>query len=220
MIEAYTKNLFIDFTGWFIKLADFAQKADDNSSLPKLELLLHTGNTIRGSIIGYDRARPENVLMILEISDFDAKTRVTLVPSTQVVALTFLDAIQTLTTFKTNVIVSPLELKRTAKKIEEALEKTVSEKINLVLDADHFSEENRSVVLETIELLPLVFESLIEDDLGRNAVVENIKSIKISSAESDAITLENTELHIQKSPLAVFPSKEKERIKKEIESVL
>lgn len=220
MIEYYKKNLFIDFAGWFIKLADFAEKADDNSSLPKLELLLHTGNTIRGSIIGYDRTRQEKLLMVLEISDFHPKSRITLVPGLQVAAITFMDANKTLMSLETPSKVSVLELKRSAKIIEEDLEKSTTAKINLVLDTDNYPEEDRKLVLETIKFLPSIFESLTEDDLGKKAVGENIGSIKISITETDSTVLENKELHIAVSSGYKIPHKEKERFKKEIESVL
>lgn len=220
MIESYKQNLFIDFTGWFIKLADFAQKADENSSLPKLELLLHTGNVIRGCIIGYDRTRQEKLLMVLEISDFDAKSRITLVPGVQVAAITFRDADKTIMNLETPSKISVLELKRSAKIIEEDLEKSTASKISLVLDTENYPEENRKLVLETIKFLPSIFESLTEDELGKKAVVENIKNIKISIAEADSTVLDNKELHIITSSGYKFPHKEKERIKREIESVL
>ena len=220
MIESYKKNLFIDFSGWFIKLADFADKTEDIYSLPKLELLLHTGNIVRGCIVGYDRTKQEKLLMVLGIPDASLKTNVTLIPGVQVAALTFMDVDKTLAAFETRPLVSTLELKRTAKAIEEDLEKSINHKINLVLDAENYPESNRSTILEIIKLFPAIFDSLIEDELGKKSVVESIKSIKISLAENNKITLINKELHIEKSATTVFASKEKERIKKEIESVL
>ncbi|CAD0008843.1 hypothetical protein [Flavobacterium salmonis] len=220
MIQSYKKNLFIEFSGWFIKLADFADKAEDVYSLPKLELLLHTGNVIRGCIIGYDRTRQEKLLMVIGIPDANPKSEITLVPGSQVAAITFMDADTTLRVLEPNSVVSTLELKRTAKKAEEDLEKSTTEKINLVLDTDNYPENNRKIVLETIKLLPSIFESLIEDELGKKAVIENIKNIKISIAEDDSIVLENKELHIKISSVYKFPYKEKERIKKQIENAL
>lgn len=220
MIESYKKNLFIEFSGWFIKLADFADKAEDVYSLPKLELLLHTGNVIRGSIIGYDRTRQEKLLMVIGIPDSNPKSEITLVPGSQVAAITFMDASKTMEALEPNCVVSILELKRTAKKVEEDLEKSTTEKINLVLDIDNYPENNRNIVLETIKLLASIFESLIEDELGKKAVIENIKNIKISIAEGDSIVLENKELHIKISSGYKFPHKERERIKKQIESAL
>lgn len=220
MIESYKKNLFIEFSGWFIKLADFADKAEDVYSLPKLELLLHTGNVVRGSIIGYDRTRQEKLLMVIGIPDANPKSEITLVPGSQVAAITFMDANETIRFLEPNSIISILELKRTAKKIEEDLEKNITSKINLVLDTDSYPEENRKVVLETIKFLPSIFESLTEDELGKKAVVENIQNIKISIAKADSTVLENKELHIKISSGYKFSDKEKERIKKEIESAL
>lgn len=220
MIESYKKNLFIDFSGWFIKLADFADKTEDIYSLPKLELLLHTGNVVRGCIIGYDRTKQEKLLMVLGIPDASLKTNISLIPGVQVAALTFMDVDKTLSALETRPLVSTLELKRAAKTIEEDLEKSINYKINLVLDTENYPESSRSTILETIKLFPAIFDSLIEDELGKKLVFENIKSIKISLAENNKITLNNKELHIEKSAATVFVSKEKERIKKEIESVL
>lgn len=220
MIESYKKNLFIEFSGWFIKLADFADKAEDVYSLPKLELLLHTGNSIRGCIIGYDRTRQEKLLMVIGIPDSSPKSEITLVPGSQVASITFMDADNAIRVLEPNAAVSILELKRTAKKAEEDLEKNIASKISLVLDTDSYPEENRNLVLETIKFLPSIFESLTEDELGKKAVAENIETIKISIADTYSTVLDNKEVHITVSSGYKFPSKEKERIKKEIESIL
>ncbi|WP_163398821.1 hypothetical protein [Flavobacterium fluviatile] len=220
MIESYKKNLFIEFSGWFIKLADFADRAEDAYSLPKIELVLHTGNIIRGCIIGYDRTRQEKLLMVMGIPDSNPKSEITLIPESQVAAVTFMDADETLRVLEPDSVVSSLELKRTAKKVEEDLEKSTASKINLNLDTENYPEENRKLILETIKFLPSIFESLTEDELGKKAVVESIENIKISIAEADSIVLNNKELHIKTSSGYKFPHKEKERIKREIESVL
>jgi hypothetical protein len=220
MIESYKKNLFIEFSGWFIKLADFADRAEDVYNLPKLELVLHTGNVIRGCIIGYDRTRQEKLLMVIGIPDSEPKPEITLVPGSQVAAITFIDANETMRVLEPNSVISVLELKRTAKKVEEDLEKCTATNINLILDTENYPEENRKLVWETIKFFPSIFESLTEDKLGKKAVVENIQNIKISIAETDSTVLENKELHITISSGYKFPHKEKERIKKEIEDVL
>lgn len=220
MIESYKKNLFIEFSGWFIKLADFADRADDIYSLPKLKLVLHAGNVIRGSIIGYDRTRQEKLLMVMGIPDSGPQSEITLIPGSQVAAISFMDADETLRVLEPNAIVSVLELKRTARKVEEDLEKGITAKINLLLDTDSYPEENRKLVLDTIKFLPSIFESMTEDELGKKAVAGNIENIKISIAEEDSTVLENKELHIAISPGYKFPHKEKERVKREIESVL
>jgi hypothetical protein len=220
MISSYKNNLSIDFSGWFIKLADFADKAEDSSILPKVELILQTGNVITGSIIGYDRTMQEKLLMVLRISAFDAKSEVTIVPGMQVAAITFLDANSSLTVLENKSVISSLELKRAAKKTEEDLDKYTTGKINLILDADSYPEEHRRYVLEIINLLPALFSSLAKDEFGRKAIDENIDSIKIAIEENSTTSLTNKELLIAIKASYIFPEKEKERIKKEIESLL
>jgi hypothetical protein len=220
MIESYKKNLFIEFSGWFIKLADFADRAEDVYSLPKLELLLHTGNTIRGCIIGYDRTRQEKLLMMIGIPDSNPKSEITLVPGSQVAAITFMDADETLRVLEPNSVISILELKRAAKKVEEDLEKSTGEKIDLILNTENYPQEDRKIVLETIKFLPTIFESLSEDELGKKAVVDHIENIRISIGEADSMSLEDKELHITTSTGYKLPDKEKQRIKREIESLL
>jgi hypothetical protein len=220
MIESYKKNLFIEFSGWFIKLADFADRAEDVYSLPKLELLLHTGNTIRGCIIGYDRTRQEKLLMMIGIPDSNPKSEITLVPGSQVAAITFMDADETLRVLEPNSVISILELKRAAKKVEEDLEKSTGEKIDLILNTENYPQEDRKIVLETVKFLPTIFESLSEDELGKKAVVDHIENIRISIGEADSMSLEDKELHITTSTGYKLPDKEKQRIKREIESLL
>ena len=69
MIESYKKNLFRDFSSWFTELADLAENVTDNSSLPKLELLITSGNTIAGSIIHCKKKAQDYLLMILGLPD-------------------------------------------------------------------------------------------------------------------------------------------------------
>jgi hypothetical protein len=159
-------------------------------------------------------------LMVIGIPDSNPKSEITLVPGSQVATITFMDADETLRVLEPNSVVSILELKRTAKKVEEDLEKIVESKISLVLDTDNYPENNRKIVLETIKFLPSIFESLTEDKLGKKAVIENIENIKISITEANSMVLENKELHIATSTGYKLPGKEKERMKREIESIL
>lgn len=220
MISSYKKNLSIDFSAWFIKLADLADKAEDSSILPLIELVLHSGNIITGSIIGYDQTKQEKLLMVLRISSFDAKSEITIVPGIQVAAITFLDADRSLRVLENKSVISALELKRSARKIEEDLQKYTTEKITLILDTDNYPEGHRRYVLEVINLLPSIFTSLTQDEFGKKAVDENIASIEISLDESNKTSLENKKLLIGINASYKFPEKENERIKKEIESLL
>jgi hypothetical protein len=224
MIASYKKNLFKDFSSWFIELADLAQNTEDNSSLPKLELLLHTGNTLRGSIIHSRKTANEHLLMILGIPDSYSKSEVTLVSSTQVVALTLVEPSHYLKFFtapENTAIVGSLELKRAIKNSETELEKIIGQKTQFLLDVDSFPENSRSDVLRTIGYLPYIFETLTADELGKNLVQNAIKNIQITIGINNTTTLNEQTLHLEIfSPLTILESKEKERLKTAIENLL
>jgi hypothetical protein len=224
MIASYKKNLFKDFSSWFIELADLAQNTEDNSSLPKLELLLHTGNTLRGSIIHSRKTANEHLLMILGIPDSYSKSEVTLVSSTQVVALTLVEPSHYLKFFaapENTAIVGSLELKRAIKNSETELEKIIGQKTQFLLDVDSFPENSRSDVLRTIGYLPSIFETLTADELGKKLVQNAIKNIQITIGINNTTTLNEQTLHLEiLSPLTILESKEKERLKTAIENLL
>lgn len=224
MIASYKKNLFKDFSSWFTELADLAQNTQDNSSLPKLELLLHTGNTLRGSIIHSRKTANEHLLMILGIPDSYSKSEITLVSSTQVVALTLVEPSHYLKFFaapENTAIVGSLELKRAIKNSEIELEKIVGEKTQFLLDVDSFPEKSRSDVLRTIGYLPSIFETLTADELGKKLVQNAIKNIQITIGINNTTTLNEQTLHLEiLSPLTILESKEKERLKTAIENLL
>jgi hypothetical protein len=224
MIASYKKNLFKDFSSWFTELADLAQNTEDNSSLPKLELLLHTGNTLRGSIIHSRKTANEHLLMILGIPDSYSKSEITLVSSTQVVALTLVEPSHYLKFFaapENTAIVGSLELKRAIKNVEIELEKIVGEKTQLLLDVDSFPENSRSDVLRTIGHLPSIFKTLTADELGKKLVQNAIKNIQITIGTSNTTILNEHTLHLEiLSPLAILETKEKERLKTAIENLL
>nr|WP_315239709.1 hypothetical protein [uncultured Flavobacterium sp.] len=224
MIESYKKNLFKDFSSWFTELADLAQNTEDNSSLPKLELLLHTGNTICGSIIHSRKTAHEFLLMILGIPNSYSKSEITLLSSSQVVAIKLIEPNHYLKFFaapENAAIIGSLELKRAIKNNEAELEKIVGEKITLLLNVDEFPEDSRIDVLRTVGYLPTIFETLTADELGEKLVQNAIKNIQITIGTPNSTTLNEQTLHLQiLSPLPIPESKEKERIKITIENLL
>lgn len=224
MIASYKKNLFKDFSSWFTELADLAQNTEDNSSLPKLELLLHTGNTLRGSIIHSRKTANKHLLMILGIPDSYSKSEITLVSSTQVVALTLVEPSHYLKFFaapENTAIVGSLELKRAIKNSETELEKIVGEKTQLLLDVDSFPENSRSDVLRTIGYLPSIFETLTADELGKKLVQNAIKNIQITIGTSYTTILNEHTLQLEiLSPSTILETKEKERLKTAVENLL
>ncbi|HEX8014615.1 MAG TPA: hypothetical protein VF465_05230 [Flavobacterium sp.] len=224
MIESYKKNLFKDFSSWFTELADLAQNTEDNSSLPKLELLLHTGNTICGSIIHSRKTAHDFLLMILGIPDSYSKSEITLLSGSQVVAIKLIEPNYYLKFFsapENSTIIGSLELKRGIKNNETELEKIVGMKISLLLDVDSFPDNSRIDVLRTVNYLPTIFETLTTDELGKNLVHTAIKKLRITIGSSTEISLNEQTLNIQiLSPLPIPESKERERIKIAIENLL
>lgn len=224
MIESYKKNLFKDFSSWFTELADLAQNTEDNSSLPKLELLLHTGNTICGSIIHSRKTAHEFLLMILGIPDSYSKSEITLLSSSQVVAIKLIEPNHYLKFFaapENAAIIGSLELKRAIKNNETELEKIVGMKISLLLDVDSFPDNSRIDVLRTVNYLPTIFETFTTDELGKNLVHTAIKKLRITIGSFTEISLNEQTLNIQiLSPLPIPESKERERIKIAIENLL
>jgi hypothetical protein len=224
MIASYKKNLFKDFSSWFTELTDLAQNTEDNSSLPKLELLLHTGHTLCGSIIHSKKTANEHLLMILGIPDSYSKSEITLVSSSQIVAITLVDPNHYLTFFaapENTAIVGSLKLKRAVKNSETELEKIIGEKTQLLLDVDTFPENSRSDVLRTIGYLPAIFETLTADELGKKLVKNAIKNIKITIGTTNATTLNEQILHLEIfSPLSILETTEKERLETAIENLL
>jgi hypothetical protein len=162
--------------------------------------------------------------MILRASESYSKSEITLVSSSQVVALTLVDPNHYLKFFAapTNTtIVGSLELKRAIKNCESELEKIVNEKIQLLLDVDAFPESSRVDVLRTIGYLPSIFESLTGDELGKRLVQNAIKNIQITIGTTQTIELNQQIVQIEiLSPLSIVESEEKERIKTGIEKLL
>jgi hypothetical protein len=224
MIESYKKNLFRDFTSWFTELADLAHNVTDNSSLLKLELLLHSGNSICGSIIHCKKAPQDYLLMILGFPDSYSKSEITLVSSSEVVAIKLIEPNNYLKFFaapENNEIIGSLELKRSIKNTETQLEEIVGENISFILDVDTFPENSRFDVLRTLGYLPAIFETLTADNLGKKLVHDSIKSIQITVGNSASTILNEQTLHLQiLFPLSISESKEKERIKIAIENLL
>lgn len=224
MIEAYQKNLLKDFPTWFTALSDLAKCTQDTSSLPKLEVFLQSGNSVRGSIIGAQSVGQDELLMVLEVSEIDSRSKITLVHRSQVVSLSLLDPNAYLKLFsspESNAIVGELELKRKAKTIEESLDKIVSSKTTLNLYLETLKEDQRGAVLRAIELLPAVFESLTAEDIGKQLVASSIKSVGIRTGTLAQSTLKEMHLMIEVTPQLTIPlHKEKERIIQSIEKLL
>jgi hypothetical protein len=164
------------------------------------------------------------LLMLMSTSDAHNKSQITLVSASQVVALTLVDAnyyIKTFTAPTTNAIVGSLELKRAAKNKEVELQQIVKAELQIVVDAEAVAETSRADILRTVMYLPEIFKDLTSDELGKKLVQTAIDNIRITTAANASTTLTGHTLLLQVvSPLTLMETKEKERIKSSIESVL
>ncbi len=216
--------LFKSFRSWFFELATLAEQVDDSSRLPRLELLLRSGHVIRGSIVTLHEHANEQLMMILSVPDAYTKSEITLVSSSEVVALTLLEPenyVQRLSAASDPKAVGTLELRRAIKNIEAELAKILHYTVTLQLAVDEFPEHTRWDVLRTVGFLPSVFASVAVDELGKKQVREHIKTICIQVADTNAIALNQQTLLLKiASPLTIPVAKEKERLQQEIEQFL
>ncbi len=224
IIDQYKNALFKSLSSWFSELAVLAEQTDDSSNLPRLELSLRSGQVIRGSILQVQQTAHEQWLMLLGLADVYTKSELTFLSGNEVVALTLLEPEKYLKQF----VVTPdpkqvgeLELKRAVQHIESELEKTLQLSIPIQLSGNGIPEQARWDVLRTVGFLPSLFSAIGSDKLGKKQIRENITAIRIEAADKNQTLLEQKTLVMRlKSPLSVSVTKEKERLKTEIEQLL
>jgi hypothetical protein len=224
MIRQHTETLCKNLSSWFMELAALAQQTDDSSSLPRLEILLRSGQVVRGSILKVQTSAHEQWLMILGPADAYTQSELTFLSGNEVVALTLLEPERYLKQF----VVTPdpkhvgaLELKRAAQHVEAELEKNLQLTIGLQVNVNSIPEQARWDVLRTIGFLPSLLSGIASDELGRKQVRENIAAICIEVANKNQTLLIHNTLTLKlKTPLSVSVTKEKERLKSEIEQLL
>lgn len=223
-INTYKEVLFKNFNNWFSELARLAEQTDDNSDLPKLELSLRSGHVIRGSLLKVQDSAHDQLLMILGLLDPYTKSEITFVSSSEVVALTLLEPevyVKRLSVPADHKTVGTLELKRAVKNIEQEIEKVLQSPLALSIEVDSIPETNRWDVLRTLGFLPSLLTHVASDELGKKLVKENISTISIKTATTNQTSLQEKTLTLSiASPLTIPVAKEKERLTKEIESVL
>lgn len=212
------------FSAWFSELAKLAERSDDNSGLPKLELSLRSGHVVRGCILGIQENAHDQMLMVWCFPDPYTKSEISFVPAGEVIAFTILEpetSLKQLMAPGDQKAVGALELKRAARNVEAELEKVLQFRIALQLNVDAFPGQARWDVLRTIGLLPGVLSSVAVDDLGRKLVRERISAISILVTGSNSSRLDKNMLILSiATPLAIPVASEKERLKKEIEDLL
>lgn len=203
MIESYQKDFLKGFTHWFEILVNKANNTKDTSGLPKLEVFLRSGNKFAGCVIGFQKSEFENLLMLLEEADLYSRSNVHLIHCTEIVAVSLVEPNSYLRIFSTEKpIVSELELKRKAKSVEAQIVHTIGKGISIALLLDTISESDRHYVLQMLDSLPAIFESLCKDELGKTTVNSTIESIEIQVSKMAQTTLKYKclMLYLNKTP--------------------
>lgn len=218
------KYLLKDLITWFEDLKELARNTNNDSSLPKLELFLSNGQTIKGSIIESIKNNQEYLLMIMEFSNQNSESNITLIGSSQIIGLRLIEVnnyIRLFATSKTPEIIGSLQFKRSVSDIQDELNKTTSTPIIIILDVDSYVENERYLILKVLKLIPPIFSSLTSDNIGKELVSKKIKNITISIGTGDNPTLIEQNLHLKVSDSGfITTSKETEKLKTAIENLL
>jgi len=221
---SFKKHLLKDLITWFEDLTELARNTNNDSSLPKLELFLSNGQTIKGSIIESIKNNQEYLLMIMEFSNQNSESNITLIGSSQIIGLRLIEVNNYIRLFATNEnpeIIGSLQFKRTVSDIQNELDKTTSTPISILLDVDSYVENKRYLILKVLKLIPSIFTSLTSDNIGKELVSKKIKTITVSIGTSDNPTLTEQNLHLQILDSGIITtSKETEKLKTAIENLL
>lgn len=221
---SYQKHLLRDLNTWFNDLTELARTIENNSGLPKLELFLHNNQTITGTIIESIKNNQESLLMIMEYSNRQSEPNIILIKSSQIIGIKLIDPDQFLRLFsatENSETIGNLQFTRAVNDIQNELNHTSSLAINILYEADSYTNRERHLVLNTLKLIPPIIASMTFDSIGRKLVSEKIKNIKISIGTENISTLSKQNLHLQISDLGFFsPLKETEKLKTSIESLL
>ncbi|WP_028980654.1 hypothetical protein [Sporocytophaga myxococcoides] len=222
MIASYQEHLFKDFSAWFNILSELATNTKETSSLPKLEVSLHSGNRFFGNVIGYQSSDQGGTLFLLEQADVYSKSNVHIVRCSEIIAISLIEPKTYLDIFINQpVFVSELELKRKTKLVEDELLQIVSRSLPITLLLSSMTEQNRSHVLQMVEALPTIFKNLCKDEMGKNAIALNISNIEIQAAKTNQTTLENKQLTLALAKIAnLSGEREKELLLHSIEKLL
>lgn len=222
----YQKHLMKDLNTWFKDLTELARTTDNDSSLPKLELLLTNGRSITGVIIESQKIKKSYLLMIANYSNHYSEPNIILIKSSQVAGLIFIEPHSYPRLFASNKdpevpILGSLQFKRTVKDINSELNNIVTEPIDFLIDINSYLETERHLLLNSLKLIPEIFKELTADNLGKSLVSNKIKNIKMSIGATSTLTLNEQTLLLEiKNTSFNSSSEETDRIKTAIENLL
>ena len=212
-------------SAWVCQMAEIAEKAEDSSGLPKLELLLRSGNLLRGHILKVEKHEEETIVVVVNLEDnYNNSSNITFFPEKEVIAFTLLESEVYL---KHHVMpalsqsVGNLELKRAVREIQDKIQAITASRVNLQADTTAVPEDARWEVLQVLETLPEIMEKLLADELGKEMLLKKVENITVSTADKARTRLEDKTLKIEiKTPFKGPISAEKDRILSEVETLL
>jgi hypothetical protein len=220
VIHSFQKDLLKNISAWLELLEEVAKNTTDTSGLPKLEVSLRSGKTFCGSVLGLKRSVDENLLMLSEEAEPQARQKLHLIQCEEISALSFIDPNVFLAIASNQQpVVSELEVKRKIKTIEDEIEQIVSARIPVSFDT--VAEAYRSRALQLTETLPSIFSTLMSDGTGKELIPESISSIGIQVGKTAETHLNNKHLLcVFAKDSEVFLSKQKEALFHSIQKAL
>ena len=184
--------------------ANFAKKADNSSSLPKLELLLYNGTSVTGKIVDFQDKSGKSYIWIENNIDIPQKISLLLLDISQIIGINIMDFEVYQICREGNKpleIIGTLELKRKKKSTEELLEKLLSKAIVINFDVDTLKEEDRAILYKNLSLITTTFQEILSDEMSKSSIKEKISEIEITIEEHISVVLnkEILSIAIQKS---------------------
>lgn len=181
------------------EIANFVKKEEDSFSLPKLELLLQTGTSIRGKIINLQEKGSKHYVWIENNMDLSEKISILLLDVSQIIGINILDfeSYQTSAELaKPIVIIGDLELKRKKKSTEEQFEKFLNKPLTINVDSNNLKEEARAVIYKNLSLITTAFQEILTDEMSKSIISQSVRAIDIKVSDCLEVTLNEGTLSI------------------------
>lgn len=206
------------------ELAKFANKVNDSSGLPRLELFLIGGNMLTGKIINFQINNTQSSIW-LDISNDPEIKQVAFIPVQNLAGISILDLdrflllLETDTTLKS---IGNLEFKRKVLEVKNQLAEIFKKNITLQIEnSETLNEKERINANRILEQLPSLFESILCDNISKKLMNESVNSIQLIFSDSQSTQLNEKVLTICiKEKVTFTMAREREILKKEIESLL
>lgn len=204
------------------KVSLFAEKVEDSLELLKVDVLLANGLVLSGRIVKFQEFSSMQNIWFETRNQNDTKSSITLLNCKLISGITIVDFNAYLLLSETNKgtkKIGLLELKRCGKNVEDALNKHLGKKIEVLMDSE--VEIHRELVYRILEQIPIVFESILIDEVSSNEVKNSIDSIKI-------VVTDELETHIINKVLVICVKEkisntileDRKKLKNEIEKLL